>query len=127
MSKQDVSKEENQSVINDYRSLMRIIKDKVNVNEKRNIRKAFNLAINSHKDTRRQSGKLYISHPISVANEEIYFSRLEKKSRSLLLRAENYLEKGITIARRQNWKGEETQALKSRLISVRIEKKNRED
>ena len=67
MSKQSASKEENQSVINDYRSLMRIIKDKLNVNEKRNIRKAFNLAINSHKDTRRQSGKLYISHPISVA------------------------------------------------------------
>jgi guanosine-3',5'-bis(diphosphate) 3'-pyrophosphohydrolase len=67
MSKQDVSKEENQSIINDYRSLMRIIKDKLNVNEKRKIRKAFNLAINSHKDTRRQSGKLYISHPISVA------------------------------------------------------------
>ena len=46
---------------------MRLLKDDVSKKEKDNIRLAFNTAIKAHKDSRRQSGKLYITHPISVA------------------------------------------------------------
>jgi len=62
-----VSQTENKTIINEYRSLMRLLKDDVSKKEKDNIRLAFNTAIKAHKDSRRQSGKLYITHPISVA------------------------------------------------------------
>ena len=62
---------------------------------------------------------------LSAKLEHKYFSKLEKKSHTLLLRAENYLEKGIQTARRQQWKGEETQDLHDRLQAVRREKKSR--
>ena len=32
-----------------------------------NIRKAFNIALEAHKNMRRKSGELYIGHPIAVA------------------------------------------------------------
>ena len=67
MTKQQSNKTENQVIVNEYRSLIRAIKDKTNVEEKKNIRKAFNLAIEAHENARRKSGKLYITHPISVA------------------------------------------------------------
>ena len=68
-----------------------------------------------------------IASPIELPAklEHNYFNRLEKKSHTLLLRAENYLEKGIQTARRQQWKGEETQDLHERLQAVRREKKHR--
>ena len=62
---------------------------------------------------------------ISPEQEYRYFTKLEKKSHTLLLRAENYLEKGIQTARRQQWKGEETQQLHERLQYIRKEKKIR--
>lgn len=68
-----------------------------------------------------------IVSPIEISPEQeyLYFRKLEKKSHTLLLRAENYLEKGIQTARRQHWKGEETQQLHERLQYVRKEKKQR--
>ena len=65
--KQNVEELEKKNIINEYRSLIRAISSKVTSEEKKNIRKAFNLAIDAHKNSRRKSGKLYISHPISVA------------------------------------------------------------
>ena len=62
----DKSKSESKIVINQYRSLMRIINGDINLNEKKMIRSAFNLAIKAH-SSRRKSGELFITHPISVA------------------------------------------------------------
>ncbi|MBJ04747.1 MAG: RelA/SpoT family protein [Flavobacteriales bacterium] len=59
--------EENKIIINQYRSLIRSINKDLDKDEKRSIRKAFNLAISAHNNSRRESGELYISHPISVA------------------------------------------------------------
>ena len=58
---------ENKLIINNYRSLIRSISDRVSAEEKKSIRKAFNLAISAHENARRKSGELYITHPISVA------------------------------------------------------------
>ena len=58
---------EKKNIINEYRSLIRAITNKVTPEEKKIIRKAFDIAINAHENARRKSGKLYISHPISVA------------------------------------------------------------
>ena len=70
-----------------------------------------------------------IVSPVSISPklEYRYFKELEKKSHTLLLRAENYLEKGIQTSRRQQWKGDETQELHERLQFVRKEKKTRRD
>ena len=58
---------EKKNIINEYRSLVRAIANKVTPEEKKIIRKAFDIAIDAHENARRKSGKLYISHPISVA------------------------------------------------------------
>ena len=60
-------KSEKQLIINQYRSLIRGITHKLNSEEKKQIRTAFNVAIEAHQNSRRKSGELYITHPISVA------------------------------------------------------------
>ena len=42
--------------------------DKTNKVDKKNIRKAFNLAVKAHENVRRKSGEPYILHPIAVAH-----------------------------------------------------------
>jgi len=58
---------EKKIIINQYRSLIRSINNRLNTEEKKNIRKAFNIAITAHDNTRRKSGELYITHPIAVS------------------------------------------------------------
>jgi guanosine-3',5'-bis(diphosphate) 3'-pyrophosphohydrolase len=59
---------------NAYRQLLRSIKTEVTPEDHRNIRKAFELAVQAHSLQRRKSGEPYILHPIEVAricSEEI--------------------------------------------------------
>jgi len=58
---------EKKEIRNRYRSLLRSAKYPLTKEEKKVIRKAFNLAIDAHKDQRRKSGEPYIYHPIAVA------------------------------------------------------------
>ena len=58
---------ERKEILNRYRGLLRDCRDKTNKQEKRRIRKAFNIAVEAHKDMRRKSGEPYIYHPIDVA------------------------------------------------------------
>jgi len=67
MENNTVSAKENQLITNEYRSLIRTVTERLNLEEKKKIRQAFNIAIKAHKNSRRESGKLYVSHPISVA------------------------------------------------------------
>ena len=60
------NEEENRLIINKYRQLLR--HSKIEDPEKRKkIRKAFNFALEAHKDMRRRSGEPYIFHPLEVA------------------------------------------------------------
>ena len=63
--KYDVEKERKE-ILNAFRGLLRSFKDRTN-KETRLVRKAFDLALEAHKDMRRKSGEPYIYHPISVA------------------------------------------------------------
>ena len=63
----DVEKE-NREILNKYRTLLRSCKDKTNKEDKKHIRKAFNLAMDAHKDVRRKSGEPFIYHPLAVAH-----------------------------------------------------------
>lgn len=59
--------QENKEILNKYRTLLRVCKNKTDAKDKKDIRKAFNLAMEAHKDVRRKSGEPYIYHPLAVA------------------------------------------------------------
>lgn len=67
MSKIDTEKEDKE-ILNKYRNLLRACADKTDKEDKKFIRKAFNLAVDAHKEMRRKSGEPYIYHPIAVAH-----------------------------------------------------------
>ncbi|MEO8069323.1 MAG: bifunctional (p)ppGpp synthetase/guanosine-3',5'-bis(diphosphate) 3'-pyrophosphohydrolase [Flavobacteriales bacterium] len=58
---------EKQEILSRYRGLLRSLKGERNADGIRRIRKAFNIALEAHKDQRRKSGEPYIYHPIAVA------------------------------------------------------------
>ncbi|MBW7867975.1 MAG: bifunctional (p)ppGpp synthetase/guanosine-3',5'-bis(diphosphate) 3'-pyrophosphohydrolase [Brumimicrobium sp.] len=66
LPKIDLEKERGE-ILNAFRSLLKITKNKRTKEETRLIRKAFDVAVEAHKDMRRKSGEPYIYHPIAVA------------------------------------------------------------
>lgn len=62
----DIEKE-NKEIINEYRKLLRRTNLKKGDPDILLIRKAFDFAVEAHKDVRRKSGEPYIFHPIAVA------------------------------------------------------------
>jgi GTP diphosphokinase / guanosine-3',5'-bis(diphosphate) 3'-diphosphatase len=57
---------EKKEILKRYRGLLRVYKPKT-PGDKKLVRKAFDMAVDAHKDMRRKSGEPYIYHPISVA------------------------------------------------------------
>jgi GTP diphosphokinase / guanosine-3',5'-bis(diphosphate) 3'-diphosphatase len=57
---------ERKEILNAFKGLLRATKDRTRENT-RLIRKAFDVAVEAHKDMRRKSGEPYIYHPIAVA------------------------------------------------------------
>ena len=58
---------EKQEILRRYRGLLRAAKNSKKRAERKAIRKAFDVALEAHKDIRRKSGEPYIYHPIAVA------------------------------------------------------------
>ncbi|HYK76262.1 MAG TPA: bifunctional (p)ppGpp synthetase/guanosine-3',5'-bis(diphosphate) 3'-pyrophosphohydrolase [Daejeonella sp.] len=58
---------EKKEILKRYRALLRACKPTMQKGDKRMIRRAFDMALDSHKDMRRKSGEPYIYHPIAVA------------------------------------------------------------
>ena len=59
--------QEKKDIINRYKGLLKACRPFVDKQGRKEIRKAFNLALNSHEGMRRKSGEPYIFHPIAVA------------------------------------------------------------
>jgi GTP pyrophosphokinase len=57
---------EKKEILKRYRGLLRVYKPKT-PKDKKQARRAFDMAVNAHRDMRRKSGEPYIYHPISVA------------------------------------------------------------
>lgn len=66
MEEIDLEKERKE-ILNAFRGLLRCSKDTRTKEETKMIRKAFDVAVEAHKDMRRKSGEPYIYHPIAVA------------------------------------------------------------
>lgn len=62
----DIAKE-NKEIARQYKELLKISYQTLTDEDKKLIRKAFNVAVDAHKDQRRKSGEAYIFHPIAVA------------------------------------------------------------
>ena len=60
--------QEKKEILNKYRNLLRACGNKLTKEDKKNIRTAFNLAVDAHESARRNSGEPYIYHPIAVAH-----------------------------------------------------------
>jgi GTP pyrophosphokinase len=58
---------ESKEIVNRYRSLLRSIRHDLNKEDKKQIRAAFNLALDAHRGIRRKTGEPYIFHPLEVA------------------------------------------------------------
>jgi GTP pyrophosphokinase len=58
---------EKKEILKRYTALLRALGEKADKHDRLQIRKAFDLALDAHKDMRRKSGEPYIYHPIAVA------------------------------------------------------------
>ena len=58
---------ENKAIAQEYKELLRISYQTLTTEDKKLIRKAFDVSVEAHKDQRRKSGEAYIFHPIAVA------------------------------------------------------------
>ncbi len=69
LEEKQLSQEEQdrQAITRNYRRLLESIKANMDEEDKRNIRLAFELAVDAHKEQRRKSGEPYVLHPIEVA------------------------------------------------------------
>ncbi len=66
MTELEIEKE-NKAIAQEYKELLRISYQTLTTEDKKLIRKAFNFAVDAHKEQRRKSGEAYIFHPIAVA------------------------------------------------------------
>lgn len=62
----DIEKE-NKAIAKEYKELLRISYQTLSTEDKKLIRKAFDVAVDAHQEQRRKSGEAYIFHPIAVA------------------------------------------------------------
>ncbi len=63
----DEIKKENANIANEYKELLSISYRRLTASDKKLIRKAFDVAVDGHKNQRRKSGEAYVFHPIAVA------------------------------------------------------------
>ncbi len=66
MTPDDIIKE-NANIAKEYKELLSISYRRLTANDKKLIRKAFDIAVDGHKNQRRKSGEAYVFHPIAVA------------------------------------------------------------
>ncbi len=68
MVKQEINpEEERREILRRYRELLRVCHRSKAPSDRARIRKAFEVAVEAHKDMRRKSGEPYIYHPLAVA------------------------------------------------------------
>lgn len=79
MTVEDIEKE-NAAIAAAYKELLKISYRTLSDEDKKLIRKAFDVAVDAHKEQRRKSGEAYIFHPIAVAKIVAYEIGLDATS-----------------------------------------------
>jgi len=113
----DVEKE-NKEILNAYRGLLRSVKVDRSREDTKFIRKAFDVAVDAHKDMRRKSGEPYIFHPIAVARicaEEI---GLGPKAIACALLHDTVEDTDITLDDVENMFGEQCRKIINGLTKI---------
>ncbi|GAA3622228.1 RelA/SpoT family protein [Flavivirga jejuensis] len=64
---EEAIEKENAAITKAYKELLKVSYTTLSDDDKKLIRKAFDIAIDGHKDQRRKSGEAYIFHPLAVA------------------------------------------------------------
>lgn len=59
--------QERKEILKEYRNLLRSLREGITTSEKKQLRLAFEMAMEAHKDMRRKSGEPFIIHPLKVA------------------------------------------------------------
>jgi GTP pyrophosphokinase len=59
--------QEKKLILREYRALLRGLKQRIKKGDRTLLRRAFEIAADAHKETRRKSGEPYILHPLAVA------------------------------------------------------------
>ena len=72
--------EENKEIAKRYKDLLKGAYQSFTTSDKREIRKAFDIAVEAHKNQRRKTGEPYIFHPIAVAKIVAYEIGLDTTS-----------------------------------------------
>ena len=62
-----VVEKEKKLIVKEYRNLLRGLKNNMTAGERKQIRLAFEMAVDAHKNMRRKSGEPYIIHPLKVS------------------------------------------------------------
>ncbi|MFZ1410445.1 MAG: HD domain-containing protein, partial [Micropruina sp.] len=62
-----VVEKEKKLIVKEYRNLLRGLKNNLTAAERKQIRLAFEMAVDAHKNMRRKSGEPYIIHPLKVS------------------------------------------------------------
>ena len=62
-----VVEKEKKLIVKEYRNLLRGLKNNMTAGERNQIRLAFEMAVDAHKNMRRKSGEPYIIHPLKVS------------------------------------------------------------
>ncbi|MFT7611411.1 MAG: guanosine-3',5'-bis(diphosphate) 3'-pyrophosphohydrolase [Parvicellaceae bacterium] len=113
----DIEKE-NKEILNAYRGLLRSVKVDRSKEDTKFIRKAFDVAVDAHKDMRRKSGEPYIFHPIAVARicaEEI---GLGPKAIACALLHDTVEDTDITLDDVENMFGEQCRKIINGLTKI---------
>ena len=71
---------ERKEILNRYKLLIKACKRRLEKGDKEMVRKAFEVAVEAHKEMRRKSGEPYIYHPIAVATICVLYCTIRLKT-----------------------------------------------
>lgn len=94
---------ENKAIARQYKELLQISYQTLSEQDKKLIRKAFDVAVEAHKDQRRKSGEAYIFHPIAVAKIVASEIGLGATSIAAALLHDVVEDTDITVKQIQEW------------------------
>ena len=118
--------EENKELTRQYKKLLRISYQSLSKDDKEMIRKAFEIALDAHKDQRRKSGEAYIFHPMAVAQIVAKEIGLDATSIAAALLHDVVEDTSYTLSDIEQLFGETVARIVNGLTKISILKKDRD-